>query len=178
MRSFPRSMPQTVRCRSEPQALCSLAAFAWPASRRGLTLQGVHLYLTRSRLPPDRPSAFERRQADLEAAQDGAHHRQGVDGSRAAGAASCDRGHAPYDAMAFITTQGGRAIGSPAAFGNAFTDWCSAAGLRPVTCGDDKVRSYRIHGLRKASLTRLAHDGCTGPELMAVSRFTSQLFGG
>jgi integrase len=38
-----------------------------------------------------------------------------------------------------------------------------------VTCDDGKVRSYRIHGLRKASLTRLAHDGCTGPELMAVS---------
>lgn len=73
------------------------------------------------------------------------------------------------DVLAFLTTAYGKPFASPAALGNAMADWCRAAGLKPVTCDDGKVRSYRAHGLRKAALTALAHDGCTGPELMAVS---------
>jgi integrase/recombinase XerD len=36
-------------------------------------------------------------------------------------------------------------------------------------CDDGRVRNYRAHGLRKSALTRAAHAGCTGPELMALS---------
>jgi integrase/recombinase XerD len=73
------------------------------------------------------------------------------------------------DALAFLTVGSGRPFASPAAFGNAFADWCRAACLKPVTCEDGKVRSYRAHGLRKAACVALAHAGCTGPEIMAVS---------
>ena len=40
-------------------------------------------------------------------------------------------------------------------------------------CDDGRVRSYRAHGLRKAALRTLAHAGCTGVELMAVSGHSS-----
>jgi integrase len=73
------------------------------------------------------------------------------------------------DALTFLTTDYGRPFKSAAAFGNKFSDWCVAAGLLPVECDDGRVRNYRAHGLRKAACKQLAHDGCTGPEIMAVS---------
>ena len=73
------------------------------------------------------------------------------------------------DALTFLLTEYGRPFKSAAAFGNKFAAWCEAAGLKPVVCDDGKVRNYRIHGLRKAACTQLAHAGCTAPEIMAVS---------
>jgi hypothetical protein len=73
------------------------------------------------------------------------------------------------DALTFLLTEHGRPFASSAAFGNKFADWCDATGLPPVVCPDGKTRNYRAHGLRKASLTQLAEDGCTAVEIMAVS---------
>ena len=73
------------------------------------------------------------------------------------------------DSMAFLTTDYGRPFKSAAALGNKMSDWCRSAGLKQVMCDDGKVRSYRLHGLRKCALTMLAHDGATGPELLAIS---------
>ncbi|HXZ46849.1 MAG TPA: hypothetical protein VEH02_09010, partial [Pseudolabrys sp.] len=66
-----------------------------------------------------------------------------------------------------------RPFASAAAFGNKFADWCRAAGLKPVRCEDGRVRNYRAHGLRKASLRALAHAGCTAVEMMHVSGHSS-----
>jgi integrase len=77
------------------------------------------------------------------------------------------------DALAFILNDYGKPFASAAAFGNKFADWCIAAGLKPVTCDDGRVRNYRAHGLRKAALTILAQHGATGAELMAVSGHSS-----
>ncbi|UGY03261.1 tyrosine-type recombinase/integrase [Bradyrhizobium quebecense] len=71
--------------------------------------------------------------------------------------------------LTFLVNDYGRPFASPAAFGNKFADWCRGAGLKPVLCDDGRVRSYRAHGLRKAALRTLAHAGCTGAELMAIS---------
>lgn len=73
------------------------------------------------------------------------------------------------DALTFLLTEYGRPFASAAAFGNKFANWCDAAGLEQVVCDDGKVRNYRAHGLRKAACRQLAHAGCTGPEIMAVS---------
>ena len=73
------------------------------------------------------------------------------------------------DALMFLLTEHGRPFKSAAAFGNKFADWAMAAGLAPVKCDDGKVRSYRIHGLRKASCTRMAERGCTATQIMSVS---------
>jgi integrase len=73
------------------------------------------------------------------------------------------------DALTFLTNDYGKPFASAAAFGNKFADWCEAAELKPVTCDDGKVRSYRIHGLRKAACCQLAYAGCTAAEIMAVS---------
>jgi integrase/recombinase XerD len=73
------------------------------------------------------------------------------------------------DALTFLTNDYGKPFASAAAFGNKFADWCEAAGLKPVTCDDGKIRSYRIHGLRKAACCQLADAGCTAAEIMAVS---------
>jgi integrase/recombinase XerD len=73
------------------------------------------------------------------------------------------------DSLTFLVNDYGRPFASAAAFGNKFADWCKAAGLKPVMCDDGRVRNYRAHGLRKAALTRAAHAGCTGTELMALS---------
>jgi site-specific recombinase XerD len=75
--------------------------------------------------------------------------------------------------LTFLVNDYGRPFASAAAFGNKFADWCKAAGLKPVLCDDGKVRNYRAHGLRKASLRALAHAGCTGSELMAVGGHSS-----
>jgi integrase/recombinase XerD len=77
------------------------------------------------------------------------------------------------EALAFLTNDYGRPFASAAAFGNKFADWCREAGLMPVRCEDGRVRNYRAHGLRKASLRALAHAGCTGVELMSVSGHSS-----
>jgi integrase/recombinase XerD len=71
--------------------------------------------------------------------------------------------------LAYLLTDYQRPFASPAAFGNKFADWCVAAGLKPVLCEDGKLRSYRALSLRKAACKALAHAGCTGPEIMAVS---------
>jgi len=73
------------------------------------------------------------------------------------------------DALTFLLTEYGRPFKSAPAFGNRFAAWCDAAGLKPVLCDDGKVRSYRFHGLRKAACTRMAHRGCSAPEIMSVS---------
>jgi hypothetical protein len=75
----------------------------------------------------------------------------------------------PNDALTFLLTEHGRPFKSAAAFGNKFSDWVKAAGLKPVVCHDGKLRSYRFHRLRKGACMRLAHAGCTAPEIMAVS---------
>jgi integrase/recombinase XerD len=77
------------------------------------------------------------------------------------------------DSLTFLVNDYGRPFASAAAFGNKFADWCRAAGLKPVLCDDGRVRSFRAHGLRKAALTRAAHAGCTGLELMALSGHTT-----
>jgi hypothetical protein len=73
------------------------------------------------------------------------------------------------DALTFLTTDHDRPFKSAAAFGNKFADWCVGAALLPVECDDGRVRNYRAHGLRKAACKQMAHAGCTGPEIMAVS---------
>jgi integrase/recombinase XerD len=73
------------------------------------------------------------------------------------------------DSLTFLVNDYGKPFASAAAFGNKFADWCVAAGLKPVLCDDGRTRSFRAHGLRKAALTRAAHAGCTGSELMALS---------
>src|SRR5262249_32298522 len=75
--------------------------------------------------------------------------------------------------LAFIVNDYGKPFASAAAFGNKFADWCQQAGLVPVLCPDGRARSYRAHGLRKAACKALAHAGCTGPEIMAVSGHSS-----
>jgi integrase/recombinase XerD len=75
--------------------------------------------------------------------------------------------------LTFLVNDYGRPFASAAAFGNKFADWCTAAGLKPVLCDDGLTRNYRAHGLRKAALRTLAHAGCTGVELMAVSGHSS-----
>jgi integrase len=77
------------------------------------------------------------------------------------------------DALAFLLNDYGKPFASAAAFGNKFADWCTQAGLVPVMCADSRMRSYRAHGLRKAACKALAHAGCTGPEIMAVSGHSS-----
>ena len=77
------------------------------------------------------------------------------------------------DALAFLLNDYGKPFASAAAFGNKFADWCTQAGLEPVMCADGRMRSYRAHGLRKAACKALAHAGCTGPEIMAVSGHSS-----
>jgi integrase/recombinase XerD len=75
--------------------------------------------------------------------------------------------------LTFLVSDYGRPFASAAAFGNKFADWCNAAGLKPVLCGDGKIRNYRAHGLRKAALRILAHNGATGVELMSESGHSS-----
>jgi hypothetical protein len=71
--------------------------------------------------------------------------------------------------LRFLLNARGQPSASAAAFGNAFANWCTAAGLEPKTCDDGKVRNYRLHELRKAALIELAYKGATGLELLAIS---------
>jgi integrase len=78
------------------------------------------------------------------------------------------------DGLVFLLDDYGKPFASAAAFGNKFADWCVAAGLKPMECDDDgRTRSFRAHGLRKAACKALAHAGCTGPEIMAISGHSS-----
>jgi integrase len=76
-------------------------------------------------------------------------------------------------ALTFLLTGYGRPFKTAGAFGNKFAVWCREAGLEPVLCDDGKTRNYRAHGLRKAACKQLAHAGCTGAEIMAVSGHSS-----
>lgn len=58
-----------------------------------------------------------------------------------------------------LTTNYGQPF-TPAGFGNWFRDRCKEAGL---------PKGYNAHGLRKASLRRLAEAGCTTKQIMAIS---------
>jgi integrase/recombinase XerD len=71
--------------------------------------------------------------------------------------------------LAFLRNEYGRPFASADGLGKRFARWCRQAGLKPVECLDGQVRSYRLHGLRKAACKALAHAGCTGPEIMSVS---------
>jgi integrase len=65
----------------------------------------------------------------------------------------------PRDRLTFISQADGRPLGA-ASLGNEFRDWCRKAGL------PDKLS---LHGLRKASATRLADAGCSVHEIAAVT---------
>ena len=65
----------------------------------------------------------------------------------------------PTGALAFLVTQAGVPF-TEKGFGVRFHEWCQQAGL-PAECS--------AHGLRKASLVRLAEAGCTEVELRAIS---------
>lgn len=74
----------------------------------------------------------------------------------------------PENVLNFLTTDHGKPFASAAAFGNKFSDWYRAAGLKPVLRDDGRRRSYRAHGLRKAAMHAFAHAGATDQEMMAV----------
>jgi integrase len=65
----------------------------------------------------------------------------------------------PAKGLAFLITEQGAPF-TAAGFGNAFADWCKAAGL-PDQC--------RAHGLRKAVATRLADAGLSASAIMAIT---------
>jgi len=109
----------------------------------------------------------------LASAQDTAHHRQDAENHHHADIAGSNGRHVEDRALTFLTNDYGRPFASAAAFGNKFADWCREAGLEPVMCEDGKVRNYRAHGLRKASLRALAHAKCTAVEMMHVSGHSS-----
>jgi len=58
----------------------------------------------------------------------------------------------------FIQTAFGRPFSSDG-FGNRFRKWCDEAGLQGLS----------IHGLRKSAAARLAENGCTEQEIMAIT---------
>lgn len=65
----------------------------------------------------------------------------------------------PSEHLTFLVASNGRPF-TAAGFGNAFRDYCRAAGL-PSECA--------AHGLRKAAARRLAEAGCTAHEIMAIT---------
>jgi site-specific recombinase XerD len=75
--------------------------------------------------------------------------------------------------LTFLVNDHGRPFASAAAFGNKFADWCREAGLEPVLCADGRSRNYRAHGLRKAALRILAHNGATASQMQAISGHSS-----
>jgi integrase len=64
----------------------------------------------------------------------------------------------PTNHLTYLTTPGGAPF-TAAGFGNAFRDWCNAAGLPQCSS----------HGLRKAQCRLLAEAGCTAPQIAAIS---------
>lgn len=69
----------------------------------------------------------------------------------------------PKDGLAFLTTQYGKPFKDGASFGNQFSAWCKAAGL--------KDRS--AHGLRKSAAVRLVEAGCSSKEVQAITGHAS-----
>jgi integrase len=65
----------------------------------------------------------------------------------------------PHGETAWLVNEWGRPFASVTAFGNKFRDWCRAAGI------DDKSP----HGLRKYVSAKLADNGATDREIMAVT---------
>jgi integrase len=65
----------------------------------------------------------------------------------------------PCDHLIFLVSNHGQACASAKSFGNAMHRWAKEAGLADCP----------LHGLRKASLRRLAEAGCSAPEIMAIS---------
>jgi len=65
---------------------------------------------------------------------------------------------APRDHLTYLTTAAGKPF-TPAGFGNAFREWCDAAGLKQCSA----------HGLRKAAARRLAEAGCTAHQIGAIT---------
>jgi integrase len=65
----------------------------------------------------------------------------------------------PTSHLTFLVTEYGKPH-TAAGFGNAFRDWCRAAGM---------PRHCTSHGLRKACCRRLAEAGATAPQIMAIS---------
>jgi integrase len=65
---------------------------------------------------------------------------------------------APSQHLTFLVTEYGKPY-SANGFGNAFKDWCRQADLPHCSA----------HGLRKALATRLAEQGATAHEIMAVT---------
>lgn len=66
---------------------------------------------------------------------------------------------APVGGLYLVATAHGRPF-TAAGFGNAFREWCAAAGV-----GSE----YSAHGLRKAAARRLAEAGATVHQIMAVT---------
>jgi integrase len=64
----------------------------------------------------------------------------------------------PLDNLTFLTTAYGKPF-TAAGFGNAFRDWCDAAGLKGLSA----------HGLRKSAARRLAEAGCTTKQIAAIT---------
>jgi integrase len=64
----------------------------------------------------------------------------------------------PKDNLTFLMTEYGKPFSAPG-FGNAFREWCDAAGLYGLSA----------HGLRKAAARRLAEAGCTASQIAAVT---------
>ena len=69
----------------------------------------------------------------------------------------------PHGHLTLLVTEKGKGF-SPDVFSHTFRRWCDDAGL-PGECS--------FHGLRKASLTRLAEAGCTPHEIAAISGHAS-----
>ena len=65
----------------------------------------------------------------------------------------------PCGHLTYLVTETGKPFGDNH-FSQKIREWCDAAGL-PKHCS--------AHGLRKASCSRLAEAGCSGPEIMAHS---------
>lgn len=65
----------------------------------------------------------------------------------------------PFGGLYLIETAHGRPF-TAAGFGNAFREWCNAAGVE---------KQYSAHGLRKAAARRLAEAGATVHEIAAVT---------
>jgi integrase/recombinase XerD len=75
--------------------------------------------------------------------------------------------------LTFLTNDHDQPFASAGAFGNKFADWCRQAGLQPVTGDDGRIRNYRAHGLRKASLYTLFKNGGSLAELQALGGHSS-----
>lgn len=72
----------------------------------------------------------------------------------------------PKENATFLTTEHGKPF-TPAGFGNWLRERVKEAGLRDALSAGD--RGLSAHGLRKATLRRLAEAGCSAHEIIAIS---------